>query len=93
MGPPCPSSSLCPINRMVEPEAGRIVIDGVDVLGLGLADLRAALAVIPQDPVLFKVTRQADREAAERGGAGPCMLVMAHASDWPPCRGPGWFCD
>ena len=29
-------------------------MDGVDVSLIGLADLRSAIAVIPQDPVLFQ---------------------------------------
>ncbi|KAF9276527.1 hypothetical protein BGZ68_009966, partial [Mortierella alpina] len=32
---------------------GKIEIDGIDISTLGLSDLRHALAIIPQDPVLF----------------------------------------
>lgn len=39
---------------MVEPEAGHVVIDGMDTRKLGLSDLRSRLAVVPQDPTLFR---------------------------------------
>ena len=38
----------------MEPSEGSIVIDGVDILKLPLHRLRANLAIVPQDPVLFK---------------------------------------
>jgi ATP-binding cassette subfamily B protein len=39
--------------RFYDPEAGTIRIDGVDIRELAFADLRGALAIVPQEPVLF----------------------------------------
>ena len=49
------SSLLAALFRFVEPCAGRCLLDGVDIQTLPLAAVRAAMAVIPQEPVLFKV--------------------------------------
>jgi ATP-binding cassette subfamily B protein len=39
--------------RFYDPEAGTIRVDGVDIRDLRFADLRSALAIVPQEPVLF----------------------------------------
>ncbi|KAK8708770.1 hypothetical protein V6N13_059807 [Hibiscus sabdariffa] len=50
------SSMLNALFRIVELEKGRISIDGCDLARLGLTDLRKALSIIPQSPVLFSGT-------------------------------------
>lgn len=42
--------------RMVDPDQGRILIDGQDLRGLTLQSLRKNIAIVPQNPMLFNDT-------------------------------------
>jgi ATP-binding cassette subfamily B protein len=42
--------------RFYDPEAGTVRIDGIDIRDLRLAELRRAMAIVPQEPVLFTAT-------------------------------------
>uniref|UniRef100_A0A3Q3IF34 ABC transporter domain-containing protein n=1 Tax=Monopterus albus TaxID=43700 RepID=A0A3Q3IF34_MONAL len=50
------STLFLALFRMVELSQGQILLDGLDISTVGLAQLRSRLAIIPQDPFLFSGT-------------------------------------
>jgi subfamily B ATP-binding cassette protein MsbA len=44
------------VPRFYEPQSGRITLDGVDLRDYRLDALRAAIAIVPQEPLLFSGT-------------------------------------
>jgi ATP-binding cassette, subfamily B, bacterial MsbA len=44
------------VPRFYEPQSGRITVDGVDLLNVRLADLRAAIGIVPQEAQLFRAS-------------------------------------
>lgn len=61
------SSLMVSLCRLIEDQChtGQILIDGVDIDGLGLNTLRSALAIIPQEPVLFSGTLRSNVDPTE----------------------------
>ncbi|KAI6119559.1 P-loop containing nucleoside triphosphate hydrolase protein [Pisolithus croceorrhizus] len=47
------STLIISVLRFVDPERGRIVIDGIDIATIGVGDLRSRITYIPEDAVLF----------------------------------------
>jgi ATP-binding cassette, subfamily B, bacterial len=62
--------------RFYDPEAGAIRVDGIDVRELCFADLRRALAIVPQEPVLFTAS-VADNIRYGRPDAGDAEVRAA----------------
>ncbi|KAK7838989.1 abc transporter c family member 6 [Quercus suber] len=48
------STLILTLFRIVEPAAGQIMIDGINISFLGLHDLRSRLSIIPQNPTMFE---------------------------------------
>ncbi|KAF9183628.1 hypothetical protein BGZ51_003895 [Haplosporangium sp. Z 767] len=57
---------LISLLRVVEAAEGKILIDNVDVLEIGLQDLRSKVAIIPQEPVLFVGTIRSNLDPFHR---------------------------
>jgi ABC-type multidrug transport system fused ATPase/permease subunit len=71
------STLLLALLRLVPWRGGRVRVDGVDVRRVPLDALRGAIAVIPQDPVIFvgrcvPVLCPCSLHAARCGGGGGC---------------------
>ncbi|RYD16774.1 MAG: ATP-binding cassette domain-containing protein [Lysobacteraceae bacterium] len=67
------------LQRFHDPQSGRILLDGIDLRALALADLRGAFALVPQDPVLFGASA-ADNIGFGRNGATEAEVVDAARS-------------
>jgi subfamily B ATP-binding cassette protein MsbA len=66
--------SLLP--RFWDVDRGRVLLDGIDVRELALADLRGAIGIVPQDPALFSGTIR-DNIAYARPGASAADVEAA----------------
>ncbi|HKU96390.1 MAG TPA: ABC transporter transmembrane domain-containing protein [Vineibacter sp.] len=42
--------------RFYDPQAGKVRLDGIDISQVRLGDLRARMAIVPQEPVLFSAS-------------------------------------
>ncbi|HUK04980.1 MAG TPA: lipid A export permease/ATP-binding protein MsbA [Burkholderiales bacterium] len=74
------------VPRFYSPDAGRVMLDGRDIQSLTLASLRANLALVSQDVVLFNDTIRANIAYGAMGAADERQIVAAaeaaHAMDF-----------
>lgn len=71
------------LPRLIDPVGGRVLIDGVDVREVSLADLRAQFAIVLQDTVLLSGTiadniRHGDLGASDEEIRDAARLARAH---------------
>ena len=69
--------------RFYDPQVGRILIDGVDIARLKLADLRAAMAIVPQETVVFSTSareniRYGNPDADDAAVEAAARAALAH---------------
>jgi subfamily B ATP-binding cassette protein MsbA len=65
------------LPRFYSPSSGRILIDGHDIQDLSLASLRANIALVSQDVVLFNDTIRANIAYGAMGGASEEEILAA----------------
>jgi ATP-binding cassette, subfamily B, bacterial MsbA len=68
------------LPRFYAPDAGRILLDGEDIQGLRLESLRANLALVSQDVVLFNDTVRANIAYGRMGAASEQEVLAAAAA-------------
>jgi ATP-binding cassette, subfamily B, bacterial len=75
------STVLHLLLRLYDPDAGRVLVDGVDVREIATAELRRQLAFVPQDPWLLDGTI-AENIAFGRPGATRAEILAAGRAAW-----------
>ncbi len=72
------STVLQLLMRFYDPQAGRITLDGIDLRDMARADFRSAMALVPQDPVIFAASA---RENIRFGRPDATDAEVAAAAD------------
>ena len=74
------STALQLLLRFYDPQQGRVLIDGVDLSQADPADVRARIALVPQDTVLFGTTARENIRYGRPGASDAEIAAAAHAA-------------
>ncbi|PSC67462.1 hypothetical protein C2E20_8853 [Micractinium conductrix] len=74
------SSLIVTLFRLVEPYQGAIMLDGRNLLELGLDDVRGRIAAIPQDPVLFSGSVRTNLDPYNRHSDAELWDALGHVA-------------
>jgi ABC-type multidrug transport system fused ATPase/permease subunit len=74
------SSLIVTLFRVVEPYAGTILLDGLNILDLGLEDVRSRIAAIPQDPVLFSGSIRSNLDPYDKHNDAELWDALGHVA-------------
>ena len=67
--------------RLLDPQSGRVLLDGVDLRKVSQASLRAAVALVPQDVALFNDTLWANIAFADPSADEAAVWAAAEAAE------------
>jgi ATP-binding cassette subfamily B protein len=71
------STLLSLVPRLLDPPPGTLLLDGVDVRRLPLAELRGAIAMVPQESFLFSMTIRENVALGRQGASDEAILRAA----------------
>jgi ATP-binding cassette subfamily B protein len=74
------STMLQLLLRFYDPQSGRIMLDGVPISQVNLQDLRARLALVPQEPVLFSASALENIRYGRPGASDEEVRAAARAA-------------
>ncbi len=70
--------------RLIDPQSGRVTLDGVDLRQLKLEDLRGAVSLVPQDVALFNETLAVNIAFGRPGADEAEVWAVAEAAELGP---------
>ncbi|MBB1490738.1 MULTISPECIES: ABC transporter transmembrane domain-containing protein [unclassified Paracoccus (in: a-proteobacteria)] len=69
------------IQRFWDPDRGRVCIDGIDLRDMARADFRQAIALVPQDPVIFATSARENIRFGQSGASDAQIEAAARAAN------------